>query len=112
MNLLKKFSLRSDDTVALITSQVEKSKDVPDKDCWWPTDSARSRFMRKYNLRYKNRNVTTYSWSSLKDALTPSLIMSSAIRHVFGIKGGEGKSFNADESLTYRWVQKSKTWTV
>ena len=95
-----------------ITTQIEKHKHLENRNYWWITDLWRTRFLRRYNFKYKGRNLTAYNWESLKDALIPSLIMSSAINRVFEIKDGEGMIMNADESLTYRWVQSSKSWTV
>ena len=68
--------------------------------------------MRKYNLKYRKPGVTTYTWTGLKNPLSPSLIMSSAVRKILKIQGGQGRILNDDESLIYRWCQKSQRWSV
>ena len=35
-----------------------------------------------------------------------------AFCYIFQVKGGEGRIQNADESLTYRFEEKSQSWTI
>ena len=41
-----------------LTKIVEKAKNVPDKDCFWPSQVWISRFMTRFNLKYKKNSKT------------------------------------------------------
>ena len=68
--------------------------------------------MAEYNLKYKKESKTQYSKASLLAQYVPSLEMTYALRILYGIEGGIGQIFNADESMTFRWDTSSKSWTI
>ena len=81
------------------------------KTAFWPSPVWKSRFMRKFNLKYKKKQCTTYSKTGLLCQLVPSLSMCYAMRKLFDIPGGQGRIINIDESMTYRFVENTKSWT-
>ena len=81
----------------------EKFKDVPDKDCFWPTSGFRSALCRRYGLKFKSRDSKTYF--SKRDLLAqslPSLQHVYALRKIFRVPVGQGRIRNWDESMHYR----------
>ena len=60
----------------------------------------------------KSSCQTFYSLSGLKPQLVPALEYSYALRSVFSIPAGQGRIWNADESMCYRWCPTTKSWTV
>ena len=66
--------------------------------------------LRGSGIRF--RTGTQYSQEGYINQLVPALTLTYALRELLGIKGGEGKIWNADESMTYRYDQNTQTWTV
>ena len=106
------WTLDDTDFNVVMREHLEKNKQKKESESFWPSPAWRSRFLRKYKLRYGLSNESTYEKSGYLAQLVPALEMTYALRHVFEIKGGTGKIWNADESLTYRFMEKKRTWTV
>ena len=51
-----------------------------------------------------------YSETVLLCQLVPSLEITYALRKLFNIPVGQGRILNIDESLTYRFDEKAKSW--
>ena len=66
--------------------------------------------MYLYNLRKKQSDGTLYSKVGLMCQLVPTLEMTFALRKLFNIPGGQGRILNADESMTWRYDEASKSW--
>ena len=69
-------------------------------------------FMTRFNLKYKKNSKTFYSKEGLLCQLVPSLEQTFALREIFNIPVGEGRILKADESMTYRYDQRSKSWQL
>ena len=95
-----------------MTAALEKGKTVPTKKAYWISDTKRNRFLRKYGFRHGSNDKTLYSRSGYLAQLVPALEMTYALRYICKIKGGEGRIWNVDESLTARDEHKSKGWGV
>ena len=66
--------------------------------------------MEEENPKFKTKSRTFYSKEGLLCQLVPSLEQTFALREIFGIPLGEGRILNADESMTFRYDQQSKSW--
>ena len=53
-----------------------------------------------------------YSKEGLLCQFVPSLEQTFALREIFGIPGRVGRILNIDESMTYRYDQRSKSWQI
>ena len=62
-------------------------------------------------FKYKSKQCTTYSKTGLLYQLVPSLSMCYAMRKLFDIPGEQERVINIDESMTYRFVKNTKSWT-
>ena len=107
-----KWMIKEDDFTIQIKAELIKNKDLLSKETYWPEDSQRNRLLRKYNLRHGKNDPTLYSTEGYLAQLVPALEMTYALRHILGIKGGEGRIWNADESLTSRYEVKKGGWGV
>ena len=112
LTFLFRFNSNDSDFISRMKKNIANSSLILEKDVYWPTTLRRTRLLNKFNLKYKTRKDTQYTVSGIEDQITPGLMMNFAIRKMFKIKGGEGRIFNADESLAYRWIQSTKTWGV
>ena len=65
--------------------------------------------MTRWNLKYKAKTRTFYSKEELLCQLVPSSEQTFALREVFDTPLGEGRNLNADESMTFRYDQQSKS---
>ena len=93
-----------------IKENIEASKRLPAKKCFWPTQVWQSRFCKRFNLSEQTSEGTLYSKTGLLCQLVPSLEMTYALRKLFNIPVGQGRILNIDESLTYRFDEKAKSW--
>ena len=66
--------------------------------------------MTRWDLKFRSKNRMFYSKEGLLCQLVPSLEQTFALREVFDIPLGEGRILNADESMTFRFDQQSKSW--
>ena len=104
--------MKEDEFTTQIKAEIVKNKDLSSKQTYWPVDSHRNRLLRKYNLKYGKNDSTLYSKQGYLAQLVPALEMTYALRHILGIKGGEGRIWNADESLTSRFELKNGGWGI
>ena len=93
-----------------IKENIEASKNLPDEKCFWPTQVWQSRFCKRFNISEQQDEGTLYSNTGLLCQLVPSLEMTYALRKLFNIPVGQGRILNIDESLTYRFDEKAKSW--
>ena len=105
-------SMGDDDFIVKLLGAIKKGENVPMKKAYWISDTKRNRFLRKYGFRHGSNNKTLYSRSGYLAQLVPALEMTHALRYICKIKGGEGRIWNADESLTARYEHKTKGWGV
>ena len=66
--------------------------------------------MKRFNLFEQQSEGTMYSRTALLCQLFPSFEMTYALRTLFNIPAGAGRILNIDESLTYRFDEKAKSW--
>ena len=83
---------------------------MDNKKTFWITSAFTSNFMKRFNLKLAQSKGTTYSKTGLLCQLVPSLEMTCTIRKLFNVPHGKGRILNADESMTYRFDEKSKSW--
>ena len=95
---------------AALKDNLEASKNIPSKKCFWPTQVCQYRFSKRFNLYEQQSEGTMYSRTGLLCQLVPSLEMTYALRKIFNIPAGKGRILNIDESLTYRFDEKAKSW--
>ena len=95
------------DTPFVTSFQTHLTKHKEEKDLIWFSDVWKSRFCKRYNLKY---NKGFYSKRDLYCQLVPSLEMTYALREIYGIKGGKGLIWNLDESMSYKVERKSRAW--
>ena len=68
--------------------------------------------MSKYNLKHLKKGDTMYSRQDVLTQLRPSLALFYTLRSIFSIRSQSGRITNMDESMTYKFVPASKTWTI
>ena len=68
--------------------------------------------MNRFNIKYKSNSKTFYSKEGLLCQLVPSLDQCFALKEIFEVPDGEGRILNIDESMTYRYDQRSKSWRI
>ena len=93
-----------------LKANIAASKHLDDKKTFWPTAQWKSTFMKRFNLKTSQKEGTAYSRTGLVCQLVPSLEMTFALRLLFNIPAGKGRVLNGDESLNYRFDEKSKSW--
>ena len=76
------------------------------------TQFRRTAAPRSHNSLLIGLRATLYSKQGYLAQLVPALEMTYALRHILGIKGGEGRIWNADESLTSRFELKNGGWGI
>ena len=106
------WTVTDDDFVSKLKENVEKHKNVPKNKCFWPTPNFRSRLSKRFNIKYKSSSTTHYNMASLQAELLPCLEMIFALRKIFKVPVGEGRILNIDESMTYRYDERNKSWTL
>ena len=95
-----------------LNQSIKESKDKKLTKTFYPTATFQSRLARRYNLSFKKSSTTQYDLQSLKAELVPTLQQTFALRKAFSIPGGQGRIWNIDESMTYRYDEQSRIWTV
>ena len=88
------------------------NKDKAQKDIYWPGQVRRSRFLRKYNMKYGSSTKTRFSRRGYESQLYSALVFNRAIRYMFKIPDGEGRISNVDESMCYMYNTATKSWSV
>ena len=79
---------------------------------FWIVPKWKTNFTRRWNIKYGKTYKTFYSKSALLCQLVPSLEMTFALRELSEIEPGQGQIWNLDESMTYRFIHSSKSYTL
>ena len=90
---------------------LEANKNKVDKDTFWFCDQYLVRLIKRFNFKSKKATSTLYSKKKLMESMAPALFFHYTMRRMFGISGKEGRVYNADESMNYRWDPSTKTWS-
>ena len=79
------------------------------KNTFWPTDRWVQDFSKTYNLRYKKQYKTLYEkTNTFNQIIHASLVLMRVVQKIFKVPVSVGKIFNADETMTYSFVDSAK----
>ena len=108
---IKNLELSDPELYVILEVKAAEAKDLKPEKSFWLTKVWLSRFMCQYNLDHDMTSTTMYSKRELFQQLVPSLEFVFALRKAFGVPVGVGRILNADESMSFKFDSKSKSWT-
>ena len=98
---------RDDAFTESLQKNMEENKNKT-KNTFWPTDRWVQDFSKTYNLRYKKQYKTLYEKTNTFNQIHASLVLMRVVQKIFKVPVSVGKIFNADETLTYSFVDSAK----
>jgi len=112
IDLLLKIIINDTPFTKQLKKSIQRSKNQKLKKTFYPSANFQSRLARRYNLSFKKQYTTRYDLQSLKAELVPTLQQTYALRKAFHIPASKGRIWNIDESMTYRYDEPTRTWTI
>jgi len=109
---IKALSIGDNEFELNLLAKVEEGKSKPIGESFWLSGMWISRFMCRYNLHFGSTGKTMFSKRELFQQLVPSLEFVYALRKAFGVPVGVGRILNADESMSFRYDSKTKSWII
>ena len=112
MKQIKALSIGDNEFELNLLAKVEEGKSNPIGESFWLSGMRISRFMCRYNLHFGATDKIMFSKRELFQQLVPSLEFVYSLRKAFGVPVGVGRILNADESMSFRYDSKTKSWII
>ena len=109
---IKALSIFDNEFELNLLAKVEEGKSKPIGESFWFSGMWISRFMCRYNLHFGATGKTMFSKRELFQQLVASLEFVYALRKAFGVPVSVGGILNADESMSFRYDSKTKSWII